>query len=154
MTPGTAPTQPGPKDHTDTSWFKSTLLLFLRLLLSTKKRWPAKPFFFFLLPGKTGHREWYITDLQTRREWSERTADGLALWRTPLCPRGRGVSPFPCRLVFCPGPLRPGRSERRPPALGAPSPPQRWPRWWAPAEPVLHRAAGSGSFSWATLSSL
>lgn len=72
------PGTPGPKDHTYSPWFKSTLLLFLRLLLSTKKRWPAKPFF-FLLPGKTGHREWYITDLQTWRELSEHTADGVAL---------------------------------------------------------------------------
>lgn len=40
------PGTPGPKDHTYGPWFKSTLLLFLRLLLSTKKRWPAKPFFF------------------------------------------------------------------------------------------------------------
>lgn len=42
--PGTV--TPGPS-HTYRPWFKSTLLLFLRLLLSTKKRWPAKPFFFF-----------------------------------------------------------------------------------------------------------
>ena len=106
-------------------------------------------FFIFslLLPGKTGHREWYITDLQTRREWSERTADGLALWRTSLCPEA-GECP-PAR-----GPSQ-AAAPSRDPALSAPvPPPQRCPRWRAPAEPVLHRAAGSGSFSWATLSSL
>lgn len=81
----------GLKSHTYTMWFKSTLLLFLRLLLSTKKRWPAKPF--FPLPGKTGHREWSITDLHTERR-SERTAGGVALGRTsrsPFLERGRGL---------------------------------------------------------------
>lgn len=57
------PTLPGPhsealaqalqdQGHTYSPWFKSTLLLFLRLLLSTKKRWPAKPFFFFFFQEK------------------------------------------------------------------------------------------------------
>ena len=61
----------------------------------------------------------------------------------PLCALRPGSVPLP------------GAPPSRDPALGAPvPPPQRCPRWQAPAEPVLHRAAGSGSFSWATLSSL
>lgn len=48
--------------------------------------------FFFLLPGKTGHREWYITDLQTQRGVSthmgglvlgKTQAPAQAGWRTP-----------------------------------------------------------------------
>lgn len=76
---------PGPAGHTHSLWFKSTLLLFLRLLLSTKKRWPAKPFFFLLLPGKTGHREWYITDLQTWRENGQNALQRRGSVKNALC---------------------------------------------------------------------
>ena len=73
----------------------------------------------------------------------------------PLCAPEAGACP-PSRAAWfsARGPsAQVGQSAgTRPSALL--SPPQRWPRWWAPAEPVLHRAAGSGSFSWATLSSL
>lgn len=100
---------PGPVGHTHSLWFKSTLLLFLRLLLSTKKRWPAKPFFFLLLlPGKTGHREWYITDLQTWRERSERTATAwLCEELTVLLLRPGSVS-FPSEMFGFPLPRAPG----------------------------------------------
>lgn len=40
-------TLPGPMGHTHSLWFKSTLLLFLRLLLSTKKDGLPNLFFFF-----------------------------------------------------------------------------------------------------------
>lgn len=73
---GPGAVRPGPKGHTYSPWFKSTLLLFLRLLLSTKKKMACQTFFFSFLPRKTGHSEWYITDLQTWRELSGRTAAG------------------------------------------------------------------------------
>lgn len=97
---------PGLKSHTSSLWFKSTLLLFLRLLLSTKKKKRdglPNLFFLLLLPRKTGHREWYITDLQTWREGAEHTADSTALGRMPRSPfSGRVLGK---RSVFrCPKP--------------------------------------------------
>ncbi|CAM9309164.1 unnamed protein product [Rangifer tarandus platyrhynchus] len=78
------------------------------------------------------------------------------LCEEPLCaPETGACPPFPVPLGFLPGapPPRSVRAQAPGPRRSLP-PPQRWPRWQAPEEPVLHRAAGSGSFSWATLSSL
>lgn len=78
--------------------------MFLRLLLSTKKRWPAKPFFsfFFHKKKKTGHREWYITDLQTRRELSDALQMGGSVKQLTAPLQRQGLCPFPVKgLVSC-----------------------------------------------------
>lgn len=70
---------PQPVGHTHSLWFKSTLLLFLRLLLSTKKRWPAKPFFFFFFQEKQA-TENGILQIYKHGERTVRThCDGVAL---------------------------------------------------------------------------
>lgn len=53
---------------------------------------------FFFSSRKTGHREWYITDLQTWRERSELTATAwLCEELTVLLPRPGSVS-FPSEM--------------------------------------------------------
>lgn len=92
-----------PQGHTHSPWFKSTLLLFLRLLLSTKKKMACQTFFFLLLPQKkTGHREWYITDLQTRRELSDALQMGGSVKQLTAPLQRQRLCPFPVKgLVSC-----------------------------------------------------
>lgn len=98
-TPGTEPTPPSPsaKDHPDSLWFKSTLLLFLRLLLSTKKRWPAKPFFFFFLFffQEKQATENGILQIYKHRENGLNTLRRAWLCGEPLCARRPRSVPLP-----------------------------------------------------------
>lgn len=130
------PTQPGAetlglKMHTYTMWFKSTLLLFLRLLLSTKKDGLPNLFFSSSRKNRPQRMVYYRFTHMKRR--SERTAGSAALGRTsrsPFLEQGGGSFSVKC-LVFCcllcprppsrvlPIPDRsvhqgPGRQHRRP----------------------------------------
>lgn len=55
------------------------------LLFYTKKRWPAKPFFFLLLPGKTGHTENGILQIYKHGENGQNTLQMAWLCEEPLC---------------------------------------------------------------------
>lgn len=94
------PGSPGPKDHTYSPWFKSTLLLFLRLLLSTKKRWPAKPFFFFFFQEKQA-TENGILQIYRRGENGQNTLQMAWLCEEPRCAPPDAGSVFPSRSHVC-----------------------------------------------------
>lgn len=99
-----------PQGHTHSPWFKSTLLLFLRLLLSTKKRWPAKPFFSFFHKKNRPQRMVYYRFTNTERT-VRRTADWWLCEAAHSAPPEAGTVSFPGKgfgflFPVCARPLR------------------------------------------------